>query len=247
MKKIFTAILPAIAFILLSINANAQDKETKTYPKSYISIFSGFSIPVSEFGQAAYSDYKSGFAKKGVTIGLDGAYYLYKNFAIGAVISFQDQGELNAVDVQNLSNGYNTDFDKDETTITAINRYHNFNLMAGPQYSFLYKNFTFDLRVSAGMIKSTSTPSFAMVFDNGSGGGPVIEQHSSLAKAFAYGGSAGLRYAIGDHWDIGLKANYINSSGLAITYANDTGSIGRYNTKQPVSEVQTTLGITLKF
>lgn len=247
MKKNFTSLLPIAAIIFLSFNANAQDTDTKTYAKSYISLFGGLSIPTGDFGQATYSNYKSGFAKKGVTIGLDGAYYLYKNFAIGAVFSFQDQGELNSADVQNLTNGYNTDFNKNETFISAVNRYHNFNLMAGPQYSFLYKGFTLDLRISAGIIKSTSTPSFAMTFDNNSGGSPVIEQHSSLAKAFAYGGSGGLRYAIGDHWDIGLKANYVNSGGLAITYANDTGAIGRYNTKQPVSEIQTTLGITLKF
>jgi len=246
MKKTFTIILSA-AIIVLSLTANAQDKDTKTYAKSYISLFGGLSVPTGDFAQATYSNYKSGFAKKGVTIGFDGAYYLYKNLAIGAVISFQDQGELNNTDVQNLTSGYTTDFNKDETTITAVNRYHNFNLMAGPQYSFLYKSFTLDLRVSAGIIKSTSTPSFAMVFDNGSGGSAVIEQHSSLAKAFAYGGSAGLRYSIGDHWDIGLKANYIKSDGLKINYANDDGTIGRYNTKQPVSEIQTTLGITLKF
>jgi hypothetical protein len=246
MKKALT-ILSSISLILLSFGANAQDKDTKTYAKSYLGLIGGMSIPTGDFGRYDYSNNKAGFAKKGITAGLDGAYYIYKNLAIGASFTFQDQGELTTADVQNLSNGYNTAFVKDQTTITAVNRYHNFNLMAGPQYSFVRGSFTLDLRAEAGLIKSTSTPSFIMLFDNSTTTTDAIEQHSSEGKAFAYGGSAGLRYSIDDHLDIGLKANYINSSGLPVTYSNDPGTTGRFVTKQPITEIQATLGITLKF
>jgi hypothetical protein len=246
MKKTFT-ILSASLIILIAFKANAQDKDTKTYAKSYLSIIGGISSPTGDFANATYSNYQSGFAKRGITGGLDGAFYLYKNLAIGVTLSFQDQGELNATDVQNLSNGYNTSFFKDETVITAVNRYNNINLMGGPQYSFIYKNFTLDLRAEAGIIKSLSTPSFIMYFDNSTDASTAIEQHSSLSKAFAYGGSAGLRYSLGAHWDVGLKANYIKSDGFDITYSNDAGTTGRYSAKQPVSEIQITLGIALKF
>jgi opacity protein-like surface antigen len=119
--------------------------------------------------------------------------------------------------------------------------------MAGPQYSFVHDKFTLDLRAEAGIIKSTSTPSFIILFDNSTTTTDAIEQHSSQGKAFAYGGSAGLRYSFTDNWDIGLKANYINSSGIAISNANNPGTTGRFVTKQPISELQTTLGITFKF
>jgi len=246
MKKTFT-ILSASLIILIACKANAQDKDTKTYAKSYLSIIGGISSPTGDFANATYSNYQSGFAKRGVTAGLDGAVYIYKNLAIGATLTFQDQGELNATDVQNLSNGYNSSFFKDETVITAVNRYNNINLMGGPQYSFLFKNFTLDLRAEAGIIKSLSTPSFIMYFDNSTDATTAIEQHSSQSRVFAYGGSVGLRYGLGDHWDVGLKTNYIKSDGFDISYANDPGTTGRYSTKQPVSELQTTLGITLKF
>ncbi|MDB5133389.1 MAG: hypothetical protein JWR02_3138 [Mucilaginibacter sp.] len=246
MEKSLT-ILSAILLLFLSFGADAQDKDTKTYAKSYLSLIGGVSTPTGDFGRYDYSNNKAGFAKKGITAGLDGAIYIYKNLAIGASLTFQDQGELTQNDVQNLSNGYNIDFNKNETTVTAVNRYHNFNFMAGPQYSFTYDSFTLDLRAEAGIIKSTSTPSFIVLFDNSTTTTDAIEQHSSEARAFAYGGSAGLRYNIGGNWDIGLKANYINSSGIAITNVNNPGTAGRFVTKQPISEVQTTFGITFKF
>lgn len=246
MKKSLT-ILSAFSLLLLSFGAKAQDKDPKTYPKSYLSIIGGLSIPTGDFGSYNYSNNKAGFAKKGLTTGFDGAFYIYKNLAIGASFTFQDQGELNASDVQNLSNGYNIDFMKNQTTVSAVNRYHNFNLMAGPQYSFIHDKFTLDLRAEAGLIKSTSTPSFIVLFDNPTTTAGAIEQHSSEAKAFAYGSSAGLRYSFADNWDIGLKANYINSNGVAITNANNPGTTGRFVTRQPISEIQATLGLTLKF
>jgi hypothetical protein len=245
MKKIFT-LLSAILITLISFSARAQDKDTKEYVKSYLGLLGGISNPSGNFAQANYSNNSAGFAKKGFTTGLDGAFYIYKNLAIGATFTFQDQGELNSADVQNLSTGYNTDFNKDITTVNAVNRYNNFNLMAGPQYSFAISKFTIDMRVSAGLVKSTSTPSLAIVFDNSNNPGLTLEQHSSEAKAFAYGGSAGLRYNLGGSWDIGLKANYINSNGLTITNGNNPNTMGRFVTKQPITELQTTLGISLR-
>jgi hypothetical protein len=244
MKKKLT-ILSTLIIALFSINAKAQD--AKTPIKSYLSFFGGVSNPTGNFAQSVYSNNSAGFAKSGVTLGLDGAVYVYKNLAIGVTFSFQDQGELNQTDVQNLANGYNTSFTKDQTVVTAVNRYHNINLMAGPQYSFVYKDFTLDLRAAAGIIKSTSTPSTSVVFDNSTNPSEVLHQLNSKAFTLAYGGSAGLRYSLSDTWDVGIKGNYINSEGIKISNSNNPGTTGRFVTNQPISEFQTTLGIALKF
>jgi hypothetical protein len=248
MKKnltILSAIL--ISLFLFSLNASAQDDNPQA--KSYLAFLGGLSTPLSNFSQSNYSNNSAGFAKRGSTFGLDAAIYLYKNLAIGATVSFQDQGELSFADVTNLANGYNTSFAKDITNVTAVNRYQNINIMAGPQYSFLYKKFTLDLRASAGIIKSTSTPSTTINFDNSTSAAATFYQLNSTGSAFAYGGSIGLRYSLGDSWDVGIKANYINSDGIKIDNSNnpDPGTVGRYVTKQPITEIQTTLGITLKF
>ncbi|BAU55100.1 outer membrane beta-barrel protein [Mucilaginibacter gotjawali] len=245
MKKHLT-ILSAILISLFSLNVKAQDD--KPVAKSYLTFMGGTSIPLGSFASTNYSDNKSGFAKKGPTFGLDAAVYVYKSLAIGATFSFQDQGELSQADAQNLANGYNASFTKNQSSVTTVNRYHNLNLMAGPQYSFLYKNFTLDLRADAGLIKSSSTPSIIIVFNNSSNSGSTYNQLSSGATAFAYGGSAGLRYALSDSWDVGIRTNYVTSSGLKIeNTGGDTGTVGRFQTKLPISEIQTTIGMTLKF
>jgi hypothetical protein len=244
MKKTFT-IVSAILITLFSFNANAQDDNPK--PKSYLSFWGGLSIPTGDFGQANYSNNSAGFAKKSVAFGLDAAVYVYKNLAISGTVSFQDQGELSQSDVTMIAEGYNTSFKNGQTTATIVNRYHNFNLLAGPQYSFLYKKFTFDIRVVAGVIKSTSTPQITVLFDYSDHPGQTLYQYSSTALTVGYGGGAGLRYSLSDSWDIGVKANYIGSSGLKIANAGNPNNIGRVQTKLPITELQAAIGMTLKF
>jgi hypothetical protein len=248
MKKTLT-LLSIILITLISINAKAQDDKVKDevdkeYVKSYVSIIAGVSKPVGNFGQYNYNNNSAGFAKPGATFGIDGAYYFYKNLAIGASFSFQDQGELTPNDAQILANGYNTDFLRDNTEITGVDRYHNISIMAGPQYSWIYHKFTIDVRASAGIIKSYSTPSVDIVFDESTNADLTLHQLSSNSSAFAYGASAGLRFNIGGKWDLGFKANYVNSDGIKIENSNNPGTTGRFVTKQPISVFQSTLGFT---
>ena len=249
MKKTLT-ILSAILVTIISLNANAQDKdpgEPKDYTKSYLTLFGGVSTPIGNFGSYNYANNSAGFAKRGVTIGLDAADYLYKNWAFAASFSFQDQGELSYNDALNLATGYNTDFNKDNTTVTTVGRYHNYMLLGGPQYSFTYKKFILDIRAQAGAIKSTSTPTVSAVFDNLTSIEQGYNQLSSSALTFAYGGSVGLRWSFSDNWDIGLKGNYVNSEGITILNSNNPATGGRFVRLQPITVFQTTFGITLRF
>jgi hypothetical protein len=243
MKKTLT-LLSIVLISIISIKANAQAKDAPEYVKSYIGIMLGNSTPTGNFGAYDYLNNKAGFAKPGTTFGLNGAFYFYKNLAIAGSFSFQDQDELTTNDAQILANGYNTDFQKDNTEITASGRYHSITFMAGPQYSFVYNKFTIDLGASAGVFKSYSTPAVTVMFNNITTTSLVLKQLSSGATAFAYGGSAALRYNIGGRWDLTLKGNYISSDGITIENTNNTGSIGRFVTKQPISVFQTTFGFT---
>jgi opacity protein-like surface antigen len=246
MKKNFT-LLSAIFLLLFSLNVKAQD-EDKPVAKSYMSFIGGLSWPNGSFGSTNYSDNASGFAKRGTTFGLDFGVYLYKNLALGILASYQDQGELSAVDAQNLANGYNSSFFKDQTSVTTLGRYTNFNLMVGPQYTFLYKKFALDLRADAGLLKNLTSPTLQIIFDYSSNSGQTYNQLSSGSLTFAYGGSAGLRYSLSDSWDVGLKFIYVDSNGIKIeNTGGDAGTVGRFQTHLPISETQATLGITLKF
>jgi hypothetical protein len=246
MKKTLT-ILSAALVLLISISFNAKAQDDRPTAKSYIAFLGGLSLASGDFGKSDYNNNSAGFAKNGATFGLDGAYYIHRNFGIGVTFSFQDQGELSTNDAQTLSDGYNASFQRDQTTVTAVNRYHSYNFMGGPQYSFIRNKFTIDLRASAGIIKSTSTPDITTILDPSSIiNSLTLEQKSSTGITFAYGGSAGLRYNFSDSWDIGFKANYVTSSGINISNTGQpTPNPGRLVTKQPISELQTTFGITL--
>jgi len=244
MKKTLT-LLSIVLISIISSKVKAQD--VPEYVKSYFGVMGGISTPTGNFGSYDYSNGKSGFAKPGITYGLNGAYYFYKNLAIAASFSFQDQGELTGNDAQILANGYNTDFNKDNTEVTVSDRYHNITLMAGPQYSFVYHKLTIDLGLSAGLIKSYSSPEIAVVFNESTNTDLTLHQNSSNGSAFAYGGSAALRLNIGGSWDLTLKGNYVASGGVAVDNTNNDGAIGRFITKQPISVFQTTLGFTFRF
>jgi len=245
MKKNFT-LITALLISLFSITANAQDDQPVA--KSYMAFIGGLSMPLGDYGSTNYANNNAGFAKRGEAFSLDFGIYLHKNFAIGVTLGLQDQGELTAADAQNLANGYNTSFIKNQTSVTSVGRFSNMVLMAGPQYTFLYKKFTFDVRADAGIIKSFTTPATTIVFDYSSNSGATYNQESSGAAALAYGGSLGIRYTLSDSWDVGVKFNYISSSGLKISNTGgDTGTTGRFQTNMPVALLQPMAAITLKF
>ncbi|HVW97246.1 MAG TPA: outer membrane beta-barrel protein [Mucilaginibacter sp.] len=247
MKK--TLILLSI-ITLISFYAKAQDEDPQEHVRSYLSLISGFSNPTGDFAKSTYENYKAGFAKRGVTVGFESGIYFYKNLGIGVLFSFQDQGELTIPNVQVLANGYNKILKVNSTLVQGVNRYHNLNFLAGPQYSFKRGKFILDLRVDAGIVKSTSTPEITIFVSNTSNTQQNIIQHISKSSAFAYGGNAGLRWEFADGWDIGLRFNYVKSNGISISTTGDTAALqgtGRLVTTQPISEIQTTFGIGVHF
>ena len=244
MKKIIfcTAI---ITLFLTAFRAQAQQK-------SYWTVFGGVSIPTGEYASSEYGEFlhennKAGFAKTGYTVGLDGAWYIKKtNWAIAATVSFQDQGSLNAKDVQTLAAGYQDAFGVDQGAVSSTKRYQNLNVLVGPQYTFSFNKLAVDVRGNIGWLKSFSTPQINTVVTDDDIDHPFA-QESSKASAFAYGGSVDLRYAICKTFGLVLKETYVGSSGLAITNTERINNAGRLDTKQPVSVFQTTLGLSFGF
>lgn len=246
MKKNYT-ILTLIILSLLSFTAKAQQDDLGPEPRSYIQFIGGLSFPMGAYGSSDYSNNSAGFARRGQVYGLDFNILLHKNFGLGITLAVQDQGELDSAQVQSLANGYNTSFDKNQTSVSATGRFSNMVLMVGPTYQILFKKFSIDLRASAGVLKSFQTPGLTSALDYSSVTGATYYQFSSGAVALAYGGSAGLRYSLSDSWDVGVKLNYISSPGLKINNTAAGNSVGRVQTNMPVNLVQTDLAITLKF
>ena len=226
--------------------------KVKAQQKSYWTVFGGVSIPTGQFASSEYGEFlhennKAGFAKTGYTFGLDGAFYIKKtNWAIAATISYQDQGQLNAKNVQTLAEGYQDAFGVDQGAVTSTKRYQNLNVLVGPQYSWFFSKLAVDVRANIGWLKSFSTPQINVVVTDDDINYP-FSQESSKASAFAYGGSVDFRYNLGKCLGLVLKENYIGSTGLAITNTERVNNAGRLDTKQPVNVLQTTLGLSFNF
>ena len=240
MKRVY--ILATFSIIIFTaLNAKAQ-------VKSYISLYGGISDPLSNYASTDYNNNQAAYAKRGVTFSLDGAYYIYKHLAIGATISFQDQGKLLFNDVDNLAQGYTASYGADQSTVNAYDRFHNWNILIGPQYSFEFSKFIVDVRVSAGAVKVSSTPETSIVLVGVPDQTATFYQRSASAFVFGYGGNVGLRYKLGESWTVGLKAAYVYSDGPSIR--NDgltTTAEGRYVTKLPITELQVTAGLSVNF
>jgi hypothetical protein len=243
MKRIYTIIAISI-LILTAFDAGAQDA---TRQKNYISLYGGVSKPLGNYASTDYNNNESGFAKRGVTFAIDGAFYLKKNFAIAGIISFQDQGKLLETDTYALAQGYQGSYSADNAKVVGYDRYHNWNILIGPQYSFTYKDFILDLRASAGLVWVTSTPETSITLADVQEQAAAFYQRRSAGKLFGYGGSAGLRYKLGDTWTVGIKASYISSGGTTVSNEGRTENLGRLVTKLPISELQTTLGFSFSF
>ncbi|MFC0518902.1 hypothetical protein ACFFGT_32105 [Mucilaginibacter angelicae] len=244
----FTAgLLMLLAFTSKAQDTNDKDDETKVKLKPYVGLSMGISYALRDFAKADYSNNKSGFGNKGVTFQLDGAYYLHRNFGIGYTFSYQDQSNFSYDDDLILSQGYTTDFKADQGTVSADKRYRSFNLLVGPQYTFVWRSLSFDVRASAGAIKSQTSPVLTITVTGVDAQTGSITQESSKGYAFAYGGSAAIRFDMGAGWGLSLKGNYVNSSGYNVTTTGRTLNVGRLVTKQPITEGQIVFGLYKAF
>ncbi len=249
MKKILTILF---SVIILFINSKVKAQETNEPIRSYLSLIDGLSRPIGNFGSYNYYNNKAGFAKPNNVVGFDGCVYLYKNLGLGYSLTYQDQGELTQNDADLLATDYAADYVKARVAVTPTNnRYVNINFMVGPQYSFVYKSFTLDLKGSLGFLKNISTPGIDIdlnpYYTATSNSALIQHQLSSTANTFSYGASAALRWSFSDNWDLGIKTGYLKSAGPNIQNTNTLETVGRYVTNLPMTMIQTTLGISLKF
>ncbi|HEY9000016.1 MAG TPA: hypothetical protein VIM89_01595 [Mucilaginibacter sp.] len=238
-KKIFTTI--SIAFLaFVATNVHAQDENPV---KSYFGFFGGVSNPMGDFKSTDYYNNKSGFGKRGLTYGLDGAFYFHKNWAIGASITYQDNGELNQANADSLAAGYTNSYNADQATVTATKRYQTVNILLGPQYTFQKGKFLLDLRASAGIIKVFSTPETNTLLSDVPQQTALFYQRSASATVLGYSGTAALRYRLSENVFLTLRGAYLYSPGPSITNQYRDISLGRLVTKQPFNTINTTIGL----
>ncbi len=254
MKQTLTlSLLVTVLITFTTLSGRAQDDaDAKPTPKSYLSFSGGVSKGVSDFGSTDYYNNKAGFAQYGQTYSISGARYVYKNWAIQGSLSYQDVGRPGDDEILNIAAGYTADFNALTSTVTSSNRYQNVTAFLGPQYSYMHGNFTIDLGLSAGALKSFDTPNYTVAVytrlgNTSSTTSSTFNQNTSTDFAFAYAAHLGIRYNLSDNFGLALTGKYIGSPGVKIATDYDTFSNGRLVTTQPIQIVQGTLGIFFQF
>lgn len=237
MKKIFILIYLTGAVALVSL---AQEKS-----KSYIFINTGATIALGDFSKAEAGTFNNwnntaGFAKTGLALSLDGAFFLTQKFSLAGSFYYADHGTFTSTDAAKLGASYTDAFAVDYTTVSTSGRYQSLVVLVGPQYSIPLKKLTVDVRVMAGLMKSLSTPSMTVELEDQSS----FTQNSSAASAFGWQAGAGVRYPLKGKWGLSLKADYFSSNGVAIDNSNRNNSAGRLVTNQPMSWLNVTTGVT---
>ncbi len=236
-RNILTAVLIFCAFYSI-----AQEKN-----QSYIGIIVGASIPTADFATAEAGSFDNwnntaGFAKTGLAIGVEGAYYFSPRIGLAGSIYYSNHGGFNSSDAAMLGDSYTDAFGVDESTVTTSGSYQALNVMIGPQYTFPLGKLALDFRVLGGLLKSISTPTMTVQLEDVTE--TTFTQESSTASAFGWQVGTGIRYPMSDKLGLTFRVDYFSSSGVSIENTNRTNSAGRMVTTQPMSWLNAGLGIT---
>jgi opacity protein-like surface antigen len=234
-----------ILLTLISLPILAQDAA-----KSFVGISGGISAPLGNYSKTDMGTFnnwnnKSGFAKTGFNVELEGAYYLFPKIGIGGVLNFSDHGRLNKSDAQKLGDSYTDAFAVDFTTVSASKRYQTLNLLVGPCLSLPFNKLTFDFRLLGGLTKSLSTPEISVQLEDDPAN--VFTQKSSTASAFGWQAGIGLRYSITEKIALSIRGDYFSTGGVKITNENRNNTAGRLVTKQAMSWINASLGLAYVF
>ena len=242
--------LKYVVTLVLFVTVSSSSLTAQNKTKNFIGISSGLSVPLGVFSKTDVGVFgnwnnKTGFAKTGFTIGVEGAYYVLPKIGIGGVLNFSDHGILSKRDAQKLGDSYTDAFAVNYTTVYTSKRYQNINLLIGPYFSFPFHKITIDLRAMGGLIKSTSTPEISVQLEDDPTN--VFIQKSSTA--FAIGGQLGLgcRYALSDKIALSLRGDCFHTGGIKVKNENRSNNAGRLVTKQEMTWINASLGIAYSF
>src|ERR1017187_6379907 len=167
MKKVIIIIL----MLVLGMGIHAQNN-------NFISLFGGLTMPSGNWTNTAYkandvgvwnptdpANLSSGFAGKGATFGIEGAYFFSKYFGVGSMVNYSTFGfaGLNA-----LSAGYQGSLDVDSVATTVGPGYTMWNFMYGIYFSYPVTNkFSVTAKLVGGLTTVTTPSIVVHVWDGG--------------------------------------------------------------------------------
>jgi hypothetical protein len=226
------------AVLALPLVGRAQSSPNK----SYIGINSGASFATGNFRSTDAENTKSGFAKTGFHVALDGAHFFHGGIVgVAGQIAFSDNGRLLADDLTKLGAAYTEAFDVDASTLRATGRYRRITALVGPTFMFGGEKLKFEVRGLAGINQMLGTPELMVQLEDDPTN--TFTQKSSHSTTFGYSAGIGLHYALSDKLGLVARSDFMGSSPITIKNENRNNTVGRLSEKQPVTAFTATLGL----
>ena len=190
--------------ILISSNLNAQGILSTVGGKLYIGMSAGSSFPLSSFGDNDPQSERSGYAKTGYLIELNGGIRLLNLFEI-SVTGFRNS---NSTDLSNLVTSINNDNPGANLT-GGSDSWEIYGFLGGIGISFpLPEKFIADIRVLGGY-QNTSSPEISLTGDNQE---TYVNIEGKTVSSPVYLSSLSVRYPIFNELYLSAGFQYIASS-----------------------------------
>jgi hypothetical protein len=200
MRKIYIL----ATFILFTLNIMAQGILSTVGGKLYVGISTGPSFPLSNYADDNPQDERSGYAKTGYMIELNGGIRLLNLFEI-SVTGFRNS---NGTDFTNLVNSVNTEYPGFEFT-GETGSWEIYGLLGGIGISFpMPQKFIGDVRVLGGY-QNSSSPEISLTSNNPN---TYFKIEGKTVSSPVYFGAASIRYPVANSLYVSLGFQYIASS-----------------------------------
>jgi len=249
-------------FLITSRIASGQDAPAPiNAAKSFIGVAGGIAMPTGNFAASDFTntetqhfpsdahDNSLGFAQNGVHLALEGAYYITPYFGIGGVFNTSSF----SVNVSQIALAYIKAFDCDSGTCTARN-YNSVSLLVGPYFAFPVQKLTIEARILGGVTNTTSPDIIVEAINRPDPTDPIsiskFVQTSGTAATFGFQAGLGIKYAVMEHWSIGIRGDYFYSKpNIAVDNVGRQDNTGReiFSYNQPIAGFAGTVGIAYLF
>ncbi|MCW8811789.1 MAG: hypothetical protein OQJ93_01500 [Ignavibacteriaceae bacterium] len=193
-----------LTFMLLSYNVLAQGILSTVGGKLYVGISAGPSFPLSSYADDNPQDERSGYAKTGYMIELNGGIRLLNLFEI-SVTGFRNS---NGTNLANLVNSVNASYPGNNFTGES-GSWEIYGILGGIGVSFpLPQKFIADIRVLGGY-QNSSSPEISLTSNNPN---TYFKIEGKTVSSPVYFGAASIRHPVANSLYLSLGFQYIGSS-----------------------------------
>jgi len=228
-RKTKTTLL--VFFLLVGVSTTAICQTES--PRIIAGISLGSAFPTGKFADTNILDEKSGFAIKGYAFGVDGSYFLEKNFGVCAAVRIGSH----PMDVQKIANGY-ADILGGTFTVNA-GRWYRMDIYAGACITISIKKLHIDLKMMPG-ISNIAYPELLAESDQYS-----FYQFTYPTKSIGFCASGTIRYTLSELFSLAAFAETNRTKSTFNVQLEFNGSDEIFTVDQPVSI--NTFGLSLYY